>query len=210
MPVTRRGAHEAVDEETREQEELEGATGEPIFLQQDVKEDRWLLIDTGDVETQYGKPSDDARGMGGWPTKFRRFLDPTAETDPALRTFFDNDVVCEVDGAMIAAVSLDDFAIQGSEPSFDISHGDSMIGATYGLDRNGNVRAFMVWQLRVFRLLNKLLGYQGSQSLSTAVNGMLGPATRYVIVHHMKFSNCLLYTSPSPRDATLSRMPSSA
>ena len=25
-----------------------------------------------------------------------------------------------------------------------------------------------------------------------------------------KFSNCLLYTSPSPRDATLSRMPSSA
>ena len=25
-----------------------------------------------------------------------------------------------------------------------------------------------------------------------------------------RFSNCLLYTSPSPRDATLSRMPSSA
>ena len=28
-----------------------------------------------------------------------------------------------------------------------------------------------------------------------------------VVVHH---SDCLLYTSPSPRDATLSRMPSSA
>ena len=26
----------------------------------------------------------------------------------------------------------------------------------------------------------------------------------------IEFSNCLLYTSPSPRDATLSRMPSSA
>ena len=26
----------------------------------------------------------------------------------------------------------------------------------------------------------------------------------------LKYSNCLLYTSPSPRDATLSRMPSSA
>ena len=25
-----------------------------------------------------------------------------------------------------------------------------------------------------------------------------------------KYPNCLLYTSPSPRDATLSRMPSSA
>ena len=27
---------------------------------------------------------------------------------------------------------------------------------------------------------------------------------------HAPFSDCLLYTSPSPRDATLSRMPSSA
>ena len=27
---------------------------------------------------------------------------------------------------------------------------------------------------------------------------------------HTPFFNCLLYTSPSPRDATLSRMPSSA
>ena len=27
---------------------------------------------------------------------------------------------------------------------------------------------------------------------------------------HAMLSNCLLYTSPSPRDATLSRMPSSA
>ena len=28
--------------------------------------------------------------------------------------------------------------------------------------------------------------------------------------HIRKYMNCLLYTSPSPRDATLSRMPSSA
>ena len=188
MPVTRRGAHEAVDEETREQDELAGAMGVPIFLQQDVREDRWVLVDTSDVDTRCGKPRD-TRGYGGWPTKFRKFLDPTAETEPPLRAFFDNDVVREVDGAMIAAVSLDDFAIQGSEPSFDTSDGDSMIGATYALDRNGNVRAFMVWQLRVYKLLNKKLGYQGSQELSTAVNGMLGPATRYLIVRHMKFSD---------------------
>ena len=189
MPVTRRGAHEAVDDVTREQEELAELTGVPIFLPQDVREDRWVLVDTSGVDTRFGKPKVSSSGIGGWPTTFRKFLDPKAETDPALRAFFDNDVVREVDGAMTAAVSVSDFAIQGAEPSFDASHGDSMIGATYGLDRNGNVRAFMVWQLRVFRLLNKLLGYQGSQSLSTAVNGMLGPATRYVIVHHMKFSN---------------------
>ena len=188
MPVTRRGAHEAVDEETREQEELAELTGVPIFLPQDVREDRWVLVDSSDVDTRCGKPGD-SKGYGGWPTKFRKFLDPTAETDPALRAFFDNDVVREADGAMIAAVSVDDFKIQGSEPSFDTSDGDSMIGATYGLDRNGNVRAFMVWQLRVYKLLIKKLGYQGSQELSTAVNGMLGPATRYLIVRYMKFSD---------------------
>ena len=188
MPLTRRGAHEAVDEETREQEELAELTGVPIFLPQDVREDRWVLVDTSDVDTRCGKPAV-YKGYGGWPTKFHKFLDPTAETDPALRAFFDNVVVREVDGAMIAAVSVDDFKIQGSEPSFDTSHGDSMIGATYGLDRNGNVRAFMVWQLRVYKLLNKKLGYQGSQELSTAVNGMLGSATRYLIVRYMKFSD---------------------
>ena len=30
------------------------------------------------------------------------------------------------------------------------------------------------------------------------------------VKNYIKANNCLLYTSPSPRDATLSRMPSSA
>ena len=34
--------------------------------------------------------------------------------------------------------------------------------------------------------------------------------TRLVIRRSTKHMSCLLYTSPSPRDATLSRMPSSA
>ena len=38
--------------------------------------------------------------------------------------------------------------------------------------------------------------------------GILGEAGRNLIIE--KYDNCLLYTSPSPRDATLSRMPSSA
>ena len=36
-----------------------------------------------------------------------------------------------------------------------------------------------------------------------------GLARRFIIPHRWRLS-CLLYTSPSPRDATLSRMPSSA
>ena len=39
-------------------------------------------------------------------------------------------------------------------------------------------------------------------------------AACYRLLHHYKMTDliytCLLYTSPSPRDATLSRMPSSA
>ena len=34
--------------------------------------------------------------------------------------------------------------------------------------------------------------------------------TQLVDYLYTKYNNCLLYTSPSPRDATLSRMPSSA
>ena len=39
-----------------------------------------------------------------------------------------------------------------------------------------------------------------------ALTWFFGPGTLVNIV----FGSCLLYTSPSPRDATLSRMPSSA
>ena len=51
-----------------------------------------------------------------------------------------------------------------------------------------------------------LLGAGGSQSLSLLCQSLLRIRKR-----QLGFSECcLLYTSPSPRDATLSRMPSSA
>ena len=78
MPVTRRGAHEAVDEETREQEELAGATGVPIFLQQDVREDRWVLVDTSGVDTRCGKPKDSRSSTSAWPDTGPRGRDPRA------------------------------------------------------------------------------------------------------------------------------------
>ena len=51
-----------------------------------------------------------------------------------------------------------------------------------------------------------------SGKLDTALG--MGLATTFVLtlasVASYSFNTCLLYTSPSPRDATLSRMPSSA
>ena len=38
----------------------------------------------------------------------------------------------------------------------------------------------------------------------------LVPAIEELEENYQKFKNCLLYTSPSPRDGLLSRMPSSA
>ena len=39
---------------------------------------------------------------------------------------------------------------------------------------------------------------------------MLYVSASSFFIHELKIIGCLLYTSPSPRDATLSRMPSSA
>ena len=38
----------------------------------------------------------------------------------------------------------------------------------------------------------------------------IAPATPDLVGSELELNSCLLYTSPSPRDATLSRMPSSA
>ena len=42
------------------------------------------------------------------------------------------------------------------------------------------------------------------------MRGQFGPRTKETVDKANQLLDCLLYTSPSPRDATLSRMPSSA
>ena len=52
-----------------------------------------------------------------------------------------------------------------------------------------------------------IIGHTGSgkSTLIQHFNGLIRPTSGQVL-----FDGCLLYTSPSPRDDTLSRMPSSA
>ena len=55
------------------------------------------------------------------------------------------------------------------------------------------------WMIIIFVALILLLGTNRFPEAAKKIGKMVG-----------EFNNCLLYTSPSPRDATLSRMPSSA
>ena len=50
----------------------------------------------------------------------------------------------------------------------------------------------------------------GNAELSDLENKHIGPLKLHYHDHNLPALDCLLYTSPSPRDATLSRMPSSA
>ena len=51
---------------------------------------------------------------------------------------------------------------------------------------------------------------QGSGKGGTATRGHKGAKSRSGYSRKIGFEGCLLYTSPSPRDRTRSRMPSSA
>ena len=64
----------------------------------------------------------------------------------------------------------------------------------------------LIWQ----RLKNTLtqMGYARAAA-NLAQQGLYDQA-RILMLEKAKLSNCLLYTSPSPRDRTRSRMPSSA
>ena len=50
----------------------------------------------------------------------------------------------------------------------------------------------------------------GKTTLNNTLSGLIRPSAGEVTFEGSVISGCLLYTSPSPRDATLSRMPSSA
>ena len=65
--------------------------------------------------------------------------------------------------------------------------------------------------------LPKYVTYTETEKLKKSSNKKnINPIKKFLIgifgeeIDYDKFNNCLLYTSPSPRDATLSRMPSSA
>ena len=64
----------------------------------------------------------------------------------------------------------------------------------------GESAAFVVID-SILRLLPGVLGNENSTVNESFENGLL---------EYPQFTNCLLYTSPSPRDRTRSRMPSSA
>ena len=71
--------------------------------------------------------------------------------------------------------------------------------------------ALIPWVCDVLSSEASLKAYARDLSQFASHMGRLGISATDVTADHIKiYKACLLYTSPSPRDATLSRMPSSA
>ena len=51
---------------------------------------------------------------------------------------------------------------------------------------------------------------QSSYDIVIVGGAIMGSSTAWFLTENKDFNGCLLYTSPSPRDRTRSRMPSSA
>ena len=68
-----------------------------------------------------------------------------------------------------------------------------------------------IFQKRIKRFKSMKRGYYSLIILGVFyLMSLLGPLWINNKALVIRYQNCLLYTSPSPRDATLSRMPSSA
>ena len=85
-------------------------------------------------------------------------------------------------------------AITFASPLFVAAMSGLMLGERVGIHR---------WTAVVFGMIGVLIVIRPG-------NGVVQWAVLLPLVSAFGFGTCLLYTSPSPRDATLSRMPSSA
>ena len=75
------------------------------------------------------------------------------------------------------------------------------------VDKYPSNTAFTVGAELAFARVQKIGNVEFTESEISAVNSVRAKRNE---IEHFEFKICLLYTSPSPRDATLSRMPSSA
>ena len=98
--------------------------------------------------------------------------------------------------------------------------------AHYAMGLHADEKQDGTWETRTLERMCGHVDYQEAWRLIREIADALSYLHRHQIVHcdikpsnilltdetphHIKICDCLLYTSPSPRDATLSRMPSSA
>ena len=94
-------------------------------------------------------------------------------------------------------------SVIGEEPVWTITH---INGGVYRASTNNHGTVFLVTQDGI--VLADPLSLEFSTWLKGELEIRFEVPVKYVVYSH--YHCCLLYTSPSPRDATLSRMPSSA
>ena len=85
--------------------------------------------------------------------------------------------------------------------------GDNVLWAATDVTRVEELQALAVSGRERFGRIDVLVNNAGIMPVSMIAQGLVEDWNRMIDVN---IKGCLLYTSPSPRDATLSRMPSSA
>ena len=126
------------------------------------------------------------------------------------------------------AKTNDDYLEISLEPNVDVNIDNIIYGfftlATGSVDFNtGNFKVAvevannLAFSNPTILILDSQVGNfiapSGFLQVQNAVNGFTFPANTPIVLRYYLYdeqNTCLLYTSPSPRDATLSRMPSSA
>ena len=124
----------------------------------------------------------------------------------------------------VYSVSQDSFTLADGQDSMDVvlsftdqygaqidkvytfTRGSHLINLTYRVNNQSN----QPWSANLFGQLKRDNSADPTASTSMGMSAYLGPAFSLNDEKYKRYDFCLLYTSPSPRDATLSRMPSSA
>ena len=119
------------------------------------------------------------------------------------RVTLEEDELANASGLRAALLKTSDCVVETDTPIYSVVHVAVTPARTVRLVAHGTCEKGLVLELRNTAypplLLAKILAAADAAAAAEAANGG-GRAA----------ASCLLYTSPSPRDATLSRMPSSA
>ena len=138
-----------------------------------------------------------------YPYDVGDFHRPITTSNPEAQTWFDRGLIW---------IYNFDLEMAGRCFREAIALDDDCAMAHWGLAYSSGIYYNKPWhRMQKDELAEKLqLCFDGSRAAKARVDGVTEVEAMMIEALLSRYQSCLLYTSPSPRDATLSRMPSSA